>query len=337
MKRPFFSIIVPTYNSEQTLKYTLTSIENQSIGKDDVEVIVVDGGSTDSTIQMAKEAGAIVINNPNKLPEYAKAIGLKNASGYYALRMDSDEEFSYAEQLNDKMVFLKTHPDIKALIPNRYIAGRKELCGISSAYLNILGDPFNYFIYKTKRDKYETYKKYIIEENKNCAIMRFKKTDIYPLTDSCTFCFSVDYVREQYPQECNTIEFACNTFDRIISDTGLCGCIKGDDIYHNCRSSFKTYLDKCKFRVINNIFEKNKGGFSTKVCINKALVSRKKKFILYALIVPIPIIDSIRLAIYHKDLSFMLHFVYLYYICVIAVFYSFLKVMGYNKENKTYG
>ncbi len=337
MKRPFFSIIIPTYNSETTLGYTLASIKKQSISKDDIEVIVVDGGSSDKTIQMARRAGAIVINNPKRLPEYAKAIGLENASGYFALRMDSDEEFSYVDQLNDKMHFLKSHPDIKVLIPNRYIAGRKKLCGISATYLNVLGDPFNYFIYNTKHDKYETYKKYIIEENKNRAVMKFKNTDIYPLTDSGTFCFSVDYVREKYPKEFNTIEFACNTFDRIISDTGLCGCIKGDDIHHNCRSSFKTYLEKLKFRVINNVFYKSEGGFSTKADINKALTVRKRKFVLYALIVPIPIIDSIRLAIYHKNLTFLFHFVYVYYVCIMAVFYLCLKVMGYDRKNKVYG
>ena len=206
------------------------------------------------------------------------------------------------------------------LIPNRYISGRKELCGISSAYLNVLGDPFNYFIYNTKRDKYETYKKYIIEENENCAVMKFKNTDIYPLTDSGTFCFSIDYVRERYPQECN-----------------VCGCIRGDDIHHNCRSSFKTYLEKLKFRVINNIFCQNEGGFSTKARVNKALETRKRKFMLYALIVPLPIIDSVRLAFYHKNVSFVLHFVYLYYVSVMAVFYSFLKLLGYDMKNKEYG
>lgn len=95
MKQPFFSIIIATYNSEKTLPYTLRSIRQQSIEKEAVEIIVVDGGSTDETISIAKKYGAKTLNNPKRLPEYAKAIGTSVAVGHYVMRMDSDEEFSY--------------------------------------------------------------------------------------------------------------------------------------------------------------------------------------------------------------------------------------------------
>ena len=40
-----FSICIPTYNSEKTIKYTLDSIQEQDIDKNRIEVIVLDGGS----------------------------------------------------------------------------------------------------------------------------------------------------------------------------------------------------------------------------------------------------------------------------------------------------
>lgn len=337
MDGPFFSIIIATYNSEPTLEYTMQSICNQSIDKDEIEIIVVDGGSSDRTIEIAKRYGAVILDNTQRLPEYAKAIGVRHANGHYVIRMDSDEEFSYETQLQDKMDFLKKHKEVKMLMANKCERGRKDICGISAEYMNILGDPFSYFVYKTKVDKYETYKSNIILEDGKFAIMKFEKGDVYPLTDSGTSVLSLDYMKERYPERYNTIEFTCGAYDQVLYDTKLCGCIKGDNIKHNCSSSFKTYLSKLKFRVINNIFYKQESGFSSKEGLSVRLKIRKMLFCLYALIIPIPILDSIRLAVLYKNPTFLLHFVYLYYVCIQIAFMMVVKITGGKMHNNNYG
>ena len=336
-KRPFFSIVIATYNSEKTLVYTLESIEKQKIEKDEVEVLIVDGGSTDDTINIVKAHGLKVINNPYRLPEYAKAIGIKNATGHYVLRMDSDEEFSYDTQLHDKMIYLKKYPEVKMLLPNRYATGRKEICGICAEYMNILGDPFSYFVYKTKYDKYSTYEKNIIKKDGKFALMKFDQGDIYPLADSATSALSLDYMRENYPNDYTTIEFTCGAYDYIIRDTKFCGCIKGDNIKHNCSSTLKVYFSKLRFRVINNLFHKQESGFSAKLGINKKLKIRKIMFCFYALLIPLPIIDSIRMAVKYRNWTYLLHFVYLYYVCIQIVILGMQKIFGKIAENKSYG
>lgn len=337
MDRPFFSIIIATYNSDRTLEYTLRSIDEQEIDKNDLEIIIVDGGSTDDTLVIAKKYNVKVLNNPKRLPEYAKAIGVRHANGYYVIRMDSDEEFSFETQLQEKKNFLIKHPEVKMLLANRYASGRKEICGISAEYMNIFGDPFSYFIYKEKYDKFDTYKKNIITQEDNWAVMRFEKNDIFPLADSATSILSLDYMRENYPHEYDSIEFTCGAYDRIIADTGLCGCIKGDNIRHNCSSSFKTYLSKLKFRVINNLFHKEESGFSAREGMSKTLSRRKLLFGLYAVIFPLPILDSIMLSIKYKNVTFLLHFIYLYYVCIQIFVFGVLKLMGKEVVNASYG
>lgn len=333
----FFSIIIATYNSEQTLGYTLKSIRQQSIDQNRLEILVVDGGSTDSTKLIARKYKAEVYDNPKRLPEYAKAIGTSHARGHYVMRMDSDEEFSYHTQLQEKMDFLKKHPEIKMLIPNRCIRGRRNICGICADYMNTLGDPFSYFVYNTKIDKYETYRRNIISEEGRCAIMKFDKNDVYPLADSATSVLSLDYMKEKYPDTYNTIGFICGAYDKVIADTQLCGCIKGDDIKHNCNSSFKTYFSKLKFRVINNLFNKEESGFSSKEEYNKKLKCRKILFCFYALIVPLTVLDSVRLSILYKNPTYLLHFVYLYYICIQIIILGLVKITGGKRRNKAYG
>ena len=335
MDRPFFSIIIPTYNSEKTLEYTLASIEAQTFEKSELEVLVVDGGSTDSTIMIAKEHGVNIIHNEYKLPEYAKLIGVINAKGKYIVRMDSDEEFTYPTQLEDKKRFFENHPEIPVLISNLYTAGRRDLCGISSAYMNILGDPFSYFVYQTDGDKCTTYKKYIKKKDGYEYVMGFEKDDMMPLADSGTCSYSLDYIKQKYPDEYDSIEFTCGTFSRIICDKGLCGCIKGDNIKHNCNSEFRTYLRKLKFRVINNVFHKGESGFSSH--INKVAKKRTILFCVYSVIIPLPIIDSMRLAIKYRDISFLLHFIYLYYTCICILIAYTVRLFGKSKTNISYG
>lgn len=335
MKRPFFSIIIATYNSEQTLPYTLQSIRNQDFDQNELEVLVVDGGSTDRTRNIAEEYGATILENEKRLPEYAKLVGVKNARGKYLIRMDSDEEFTYSKQLEDKKNFYMHHPDVKVVIVNKMVRGREEICGVSAGYMNVLGDPFSYFIYRTKKDRKATSSKYVKYENCNEIIFKFEPDDVFPLADSGTCSYSLDYIKENYPQEYLTIEFTCSTYDRIMQDTGLCGCVKKDIVKHNCKSDLCTYFKKLKFRVINNVFNKKESGFSSKN--NAKSNNRVVLFCLYALFIPLPILDGCRLAIVYKDWTFILHFVYLYYVCVLIVISYLQLLLGKKIDNSTFG
>ena len=51
---PSISIVIPTLNSERTIEKCLSSIASQNYPKEKVETIIVDGGSSDSTIRKSK-------------------------------------------------------------------------------------------------------------------------------------------------------------------------------------------------------------------------------------------------------------------------------------------
>jgi len=88
---PTVSIIIPVYNSERTLKECLSSIAKQDFPKQLVEVIVVDGGSTDSTLQIAKEMPDVKIaSNKLRTGEAGKAVGARLARNEILAFVDSD-------------------------------------------------------------------------------------------------------------------------------------------------------------------------------------------------------------------------------------------------------
>lgn len=55
---PFVSVVVPVYNDPAGLRATLASLVSQTYPTDDYEVVVVDNGSTDETIAIAREVAA---------------------------------------------------------------------------------------------------------------------------------------------------------------------------------------------------------------------------------------------------------------------------------------
>lgn len=85
-----FSIIIPTYNEADRIAKTI-SITHAAIGKHEAEIIVVDGCSTDDTINVAEQCGATVINMV-----LDKAHGLN----YYAIELKQ-----YYERLAIVLIF----------------------------------------------------------------------------------------------------------------------------------------------------------------------------------------------------------------------------------------
>jgi len=93
MEKPLISIIIPAFNSEKTIKRCLDSIQLQTLPRKNFEIIVVDDGSTDNTVRIAKEFGVektIVskhVSGPN-----ARNLGAKQAKGDLLAFLDSDCE-----------------------------------------------------------------------------------------------------------------------------------------------------------------------------------------------------------------------------------------------------
>lgn len=93
LKYPFFSIIVPTYNSYKTLDKTIKSVLNQRFT--DFELIIIDDGSTDNTGELIKyfvDSRIIYKKITNSGgPARPRNIGLQLARGSWISFLDSDD------------------------------------------------------------------------------------------------------------------------------------------------------------------------------------------------------------------------------------------------------
>ncbi len=84
-----YSIVIPVYNVEQYIKRTLDNIFNQT--EKDFEVIVVDDGSTDKSIEIAKKYDVKIIKTKHVSVSEARNLGVKHAKGEYLIFLDSDD------------------------------------------------------------------------------------------------------------------------------------------------------------------------------------------------------------------------------------------------------
>ncbi|MHA1721047.1 MAG: glycosyltransferase [Promethearchaeota archaeon] len=132
-ENPLVSIIVPTLNEENNISKCLTSLKK--IEYPNKEIIVVDGGSKDRTIEIAKSFGIKVLTF-SKLPEnwvgksYACHLGYKESKGELLLFTDADTvhepnslRFTTSKLLNHDITLLSTVPYQKAERWYEYLSG----------------------------------------------------------------------------------------------------------------------------------------------------------------------------------------------------------------------
>jgi glycosyltransferase involved in cell wall biosynthesis len=88
---PFVTIIIPVYNSESTLRLCLNSIRDLNYPADRYETIIVDNGSTDSSLEIAARFAVTIVNEHQIKGSYAaRNKGIAIANGDIIAFTDSD-------------------------------------------------------------------------------------------------------------------------------------------------------------------------------------------------------------------------------------------------------
>lgn len=111
------SIIIPVYNTSQTLKRCIESIQKQSFT--DYELILIDDGSVDESAALCdtykkKDENIKVKHQKNKGLSVARNVGLEMVQGEYITFVDSDDSIS-ENTLQELMDELAKHPEVDLL------------------------------------------------------------------------------------------------------------------------------------------------------------------------------------------------------------------------------
>lgn len=139
-----FLAIIPAYNEEKTIGSVVQSLFNQVD-----EVVVVDDGSTDSTYEQAREAGATVLRHELNRGqgaaletghEYARTLGVEQV-----LHFDADRQFDAAD-IRPALDRLKnTSADV--LLGSRFLDIKKNIPWFKRSIILPMGKLFHLIFY----------------------------------------------------------------------------------------------------------------------------------------------------------------------------------------------
>lgn len=344
MKNPVtVSIVIATYNSEKNLPKVLNAIRQQSFPQDELEIITVDGGSTDGTRKLAETYGCRIIDNPKTEPVHAKLLGVQNAKGKYLLFVDHDEVFENKDSIKTRVEALRKHPNCKTAFCSGY--KRPKNYPALNQYLNDNGDPFSMFVYNCSKDaKFfgkmlkKRYK--LLEETENYLIISFENMKRNILIELCCLgtILDLEYFKSITDIENNAMEMVQLFY--IMLEKGNCQVIvtKNDPLLHYSVDSLKAYFPKLKWRICNNVHFPEKGamGFSGRERYQKGTNFKKYLFVLYALFFPASTLHGIYLSMSRKNAVYLLHPVLCLYVVFQIMYQMLLKVLGKTPDFTSY-
>lgn len=131
-RAPLVSFILPVYNVEEYLPQCLDSLIQQTMPH--VEIICVDDGSTDRSLDILKEYAAKdhriqVLTQKNQYAGVARNLGLSKAIGEYVVFLDSDDFF-------EKDLARETYYTAKVNHADAVIFGGKKFNNSTKQYIN---------------------------------------------------------------------------------------------------------------------------------------------------------------------------------------------------------
>src|ERR1043166_9666270 len=105
------SVIIPVYNGERFIRDAIQSVLDQTVG--DVEIIVIDDGSTDGTRAAVQSFGGRISYHyqENAGADRAYNCGIAMASGEFVGFLDHDDRW-YPETLQTQLEIFSKHADV---------------------------------------------------------------------------------------------------------------------------------------------------------------------------------------------------------------------------------
>ncbi len=151
MVDPLVTIIIPVYNAEKYLEKCLNSVLNQTMSE--IEVIVVNDGSKDSSEEMALKYSRIdprlrVITQENSGPSAARNRGLREAKGEYICFYDADdwvlpeavaELYLAAERTNADIVISSYYRVVGNFIRHSPFVDKEQVIGVETEKIALPG------------------------------------------------------------------------------------------------------------------------------------------------------------------------------------------------------
>lgn len=146
---PFFSVIIPLYNKDKYIENTVNSVINQTYK--DFEIIIINDGSTDNSLNIIKsftDNRIQIINKENQGLCSSRNVGIKMAKGYFIAFLDADDLWM-EDFLQTIYNLIKTYKEYKVYATNVRLLFPHNVPNLNGASFNTKHELIikNYFEY----------------------------------------------------------------------------------------------------------------------------------------------------------------------------------------------
>ncbi len=321
---PSIDVLIPALNEEKNLKKCLEMIVKQDYPKDKFKVTVIDGGSKDSTLDIARAYGCEILINEEMLAEPGIHKGMQNSQANLCCVLAVDNIIANGSDFFLEMARPFMERNVAGAFP-AVISSEDE--PLINQYINYAAEPFSEFIYgkgcnsRTFKDAYA-----IKYENEDYAIYDFRPRD-FPLL-ALAQGFTVD--RRKFKREARTQYNDIQPIINIIRCQEDIAFVKSARIFHYQIMSLKSFIRKFSWRIKNNLQSQRATGTSSRANYNL----RRNLWILYSASLILPLLYSLYQILRRRKVFFIYHFI-LNTILLFLIPYTFIK-LKFGQVPKTY-
>lgn len=300
-KLPLVSFVVAAYNAEKYISLSLSSIQKQTYPKKAIEILVIDGGSSDRTVEITQTFGAKVLDNPDRIAEFAKSIGIQHAKGEYIVILDTDNEIVQTDWLEKNIAVLETDVTLLGMDPLFLVRSGDFLINRYCALLTT-EDPIIRCLATVQKNSFR--------ENKDYYSVHIVKPGRFPIFGSNGFIWRKSVLEDVggYIPRFDEADFCVRAVEKGYNRIGF---IKGYGIFHHHLETFAQYMGK-RFRrgrefMTRKLMTKETKKIESGVWLDKYSKWEFFKSIFLCSSLIYPLYESIKGYIKDRDVAWVLH------------------------------
>ncbi len=317
------TFIITTLNAQRTLKKCLKCLTNQNYPKNKYEVLILDGGSTDNTIEIAK---SFFKKLPIKIikagfrdnQEARRKIGFEKSKFDYVCILDSDNYLLSRDWISSLVKPLQENLEVVASFTLHYHYDPKQ--PLFNRYLALIGgtDPIVYYLGKNDRAKWSDK-----SQSSTYMLIKFDKENFPTLGSNGTI------IRKRFIKykELNSDDFFHTDILFDLLDKGFnTYAVVDRQLLHDTGLSFKDQLlRRYKYMFLHHLKLTDKRRYKIFDSSNSKDRLKLALYIIYSLTLVGPLIESTIGYQKKKDLAWFMHPVY----CFIYTFTYGLAVISH--------
>ncbi len=321
---PSVSFVTCTFNSERLIEECLRSILELDYPKHLIEILVVDGGSKDRTLPIAKELNCTILEERTGRPEAATAIGYNAARHDIIVNFPSDNVITDKDWLKKMVRPFSEHPDIVGSYTLRYEYRRED--NVLNRYFALFGAGDVVAYYMNKRDRaayFETNapKSANTQDYGTYYLATFQK-EYVPTLGANGFLLRRTFA-QRVSQDPMSFFHIDSMFDLILQGHTTFAIVK-NEIWHRTGENFTNFF-KRRIRYIGIYFHDKHLRRYHIVDIQKDKW-KLAKYVFYSVTFIEPTLEAFRGYLTIRDWAWFLHPV-MCFLCVPVYFYALGKTL----------